>query len=186
MPDHIHECTGDFVMYLWRNWENTQILSPDVADLFCRHPSPTIRGFVGRYTESSKEPDFFLAPLGAPFPSIAFETGFSELGENLIRDKDLWIQGSGGATKVVILINIMRRPNTDHGYEASLEVWRTTDCQKVVVFPELLDEGDPVITLGDLWGGRSVPTGYDEKQELPLSRRDLRISLLKAIETSIG
>ncbi|KAK6536044.1 hypothetical protein TWF281_000290 [Arthrobotrys megalospora] len=185
MPHYIHESTGDFVMYLWEGWEDVKLLPPDAADSICRLSSPTVSGFVGRYEGSSKEPDYFLAPLGASFPSVVFETGFPESGANLITDKDLWIQGSGGATKAVILIHIIRRPDTGTGYEASLEVWRTTDCQRVVVFPDLLDEEeDPVITLGDLWGGHPVPTGCDKNQELPLPRQKLRASLLKAMRIS--
>ncbi|RVD87910.1 uncharacterized protein DFL_002113 [Arthrobotrys flagrans] len=41
-PHYIHECTGDFVTYLWESWKDAQLLPPNAADLLCRLSSPSI------------------------------------------------------------------------------------------------------------------------------------------------
>ena len=77
--------------------------------------------FTGTYAGSVKEPDFIITPNIAQRPSIVLECGWSESFPRLRRDKDLWIRGSGGLVKLVILINFNKLA---HGRVSGIvEVW---------------------------------------------------------------
>ncbi|KAK6527719.1 hypothetical protein TWF694_004699 [Orbilia ellipsospora] len=106
----------------------------------------------------------------------------SESSAQLIRDKDLWVDGTGGAT-LVVLIHIKERPNTASKYEASLEVCKGAINHRVTVYPELLDnESDPEIALSDLYRNKLLPEGNDAQTKLPLPRKHLQLSLIKAVD----
>ncbi|KAK6362583.1 hypothetical protein TWF730_000040 [Orbilia blumenaviensis] len=90
-----------------------------------------VDSFIGPYAGTSKEPVFFLAPAGAIFPSVAFETGPSESSPALLRDKDVWIDGSRRATKVVI-IKSKCPSNPEHQHTYYMELWRKSGVTRVV------------------------------------------------------
>lgn len=60
--------------------------------------------FTRIYAGSSKEADLTIGPTVALYPSIVFESGWSESFPALRRDKDLWIGGCGGHVELVILV----------------------------------------------------------------------------------
>lgn len=44
------------------------------------------------------------------FPTIAVEVGFSENNTSLLRDMRLWLEGTAGRVRVVILVNLIESP----------------------------------------------------------------------------
>ena len=74
------------------------------------------------YTGSAKQPDTAFLPVNAQFPSVVVEVAYGESLPRLRNEMALWIQGTGGATRVVILLKYHVR-----GVDciaARLEVWR--------------------------------------------------------------
>ncbi|KAJ9262979.1 hypothetical protein DTO212C5_7752 [Paecilomyces variotii] len=53
-----------------------------------------VENFTGIYAGSAKEPDWFMRPDSAQFPRVVIESGWSEPHPNLLRDKDLWMNGN--------------------------------------------------------------------------------------------
>lgn len=64
-------------------------------------------GFKGEYedTLTRKSPDAYITVAGAlEFPSVVVEVGWAESMEDLMDDARLWLLGTGGQTKVVIIV----------------------------------------------------------------------------------
>lgn len=77
-------------------------------------------GFSGRYQGSSKEPDFFFRPDTDDFPSIVFESGWSESLPRLESDKNLWLNG----TKSVELVFLLKWTRlSERRVAGHIEVW---------------------------------------------------------------
>lgn len=49
-------------------------------------------------------------PLNGDFPSIAVEVGCSEDYDGLLADMELWLRGSAGQVRVVVLVNLVETP----------------------------------------------------------------------------
>ncbi|KAF3139615.1 hypothetical protein TWF569_008468 [Orbilia oligospora] len=155
LPYSGQDCTENFARWLWESWQDAELLPPTANEMIRREASPKVTGFVDDYKGSYQQPDFFLGPVGANFPSIAFETGFCESSLALLSARDLWIDGTDESTKALVSIDIIQ------------------------------EEEDPVITLGELWGDEPVPEGYDKDTELPLSRQGLQNCIKKAMGIAI-
>ncbi|KAF3263124.1 hypothetical protein TWF132_003477 [Orbilia oligospora] len=214
LPYSGQDCTENFARWLWESWQNAELLPPTANEMIRREASPKVTGFVDGYKGSYQQPDFFLGPVGANFPSIAFETGFCESSLALLSARDLWIDGTDESTKALVSIDIIRNFEPEPGpepdstsepgstsepapepaptsalerqYNVFLEVWKESEFDRVKVFPNILEEeDDPVITLGELWGDEPVPEGYDKDTELPLSRQGLQNCIKKAMGIAI-
>ncbi|KAF3180657.1 hypothetical protein TWF106_006379 [Orbilia oligospora] len=202
LPYGGRECTEDFARWLWGSWQDAQLLPLTANEMIRREASPKVIGFVDDYEGSYQQPDFFLGPVGANFPSIAFETGFRESSLALISARDIWIKGTDESTKALVSIDITRvfepepepdstsgsapRPALERQYKVFLEVWKESGFERVEVFPNILEEeDDPVITLEELWGNEPVPEGYDKDTELPLSRQGVQNCIKKAMGIAI-
>lgn len=64
-------------------------------------------GFKGKYedTLTRKSPDAYISVAGAlEFPSLVVEVGWAESMEDLMDDARLWLLGTAGQTKVVIVV----------------------------------------------------------------------------------
>lgn len=79
--------------------------------------SPEIGGFSGDAAGSRKQADMCIMPtaddgtvLNDGFPLVATEVGFSESYANLLRDMRLWLIGSKGKVRAVILVAITETP----------------------------------------------------------------------------
>ena len=70
--------------------------------------SVAIGNFHMPYNNSITEPDTALRVLGERFPSLVIEIGWSGGYPKLKRDVDLWMVGTGGVTKVAILVKFNR------------------------------------------------------------------------------
>ncbi|KAK6509732.1 hypothetical protein TWF481_004462 [Arthrobotrys musiformis] len=176
IPHFIHEIATDFVEFLWWAWTRDESVPAGAGDLFYSDPAPMATEFVGDYAGSYKNTAFFIGPGGQNLPTVVLETGFLESAVNSTNDKDMWFQGTGGVTRVVIFINTIRG---DGGYAVFLEVWTRRGYQRARVYPRLVEgESDPVLDISDLWGAVPVPAGYGGNQ-LTLSREDLKGCLTK-------
>lgn len=68
--------------------------------------TPGYRGFNGNgYTAHSKKlPDAYVHIDGYHFPTVVCETGWAETMDDLKRDARLWLLGTQGETKVVVVV----------------------------------------------------------------------------------
>ena len=72
---------------------------------------------VFKTTRVSKEGDSAYKPLSirprkADWPTIVFESGWSESLTRLRRDAHIWLEDSGGDVKIVLLLSVGRTPRT--------------------------------------------------------------------------
>ncbi|KAG0134972.1 hypothetical protein HOY82DRAFT_480644, partial [Tuber indicum] len=111
-------------------------------------------------------------------PSIVLESGWVESSEQLIKDCRLWLLGTAGAVKVVILCKASR-PDEQNRIRATLTMCRATACGAVSsanwqIFPVPAGiQSNPSITIGELFGGHA-PAELNPKTELPLCMMVLR------------
>ncbi|KAI5795357.1 hypothetical protein DFH27DRAFT_117781 [Peziza echinospora] len=121
----------------------------------------TIGNFHMPCTNSIKEPDTALRVRGEGFPSLVIETGCSESYPKLKQDIDLWMVGTGGVTKVCILVKFSARAGSRlAGY---IEVARpmlgggyTFDVRQDL-FPMSPNQPQSIrITRADLFGNQIV------------------------------
>ncbi|CUS08063.1 unnamed protein product [Tuber aestivum] len=138
--------------------------------------------FVGAFAGSKKTADLSWSPRIndgelTEFPTIALESGWSESQAQLERDSQLWLQGSAGAVKVVLLFKFFRA-NIHNEIKATLTVSRFADNALVMdsyaIFPPPAEpDHDPCITVEELFGGR-YPIGQNPQTLFPLSLPRLR------------
>lgn len=78
-----------------------------------------------------KEPDLYIKPIYARFPTIVFETGYSESYPQLIADKDLWF---GGAPDVNVVVLIKWSKISNNRIRGFVELWRrgTPNPERIV------------------------------------------------------
>ncbi|KAF3910612.1 hypothetical protein ABW21_db0203905 [Orbilia brochopaga] len=168
---------------MWKALERWSL--PDDFENFFRiigSPGYTQYRFEGDFAGSIKEPSYSIIRKGAAFPSFVVETGFKESYSELRRDVDMWLQGSGGAVKAVLLI----KAEAQVGDEVTgfLELWRAGSPTAKRIDLQLenddkIEEENPFITLGDLCGDRKAPKGWKKSkdQELPFPLESIRTSL---------
>ncbi|KAJ9194545.1 hypothetical protein DTO164E3_7212 [Paecilomyces variotii] len=70
------------------------LLNQQEAILLAEGSGTKVENFTGTYAGSAKEPDWFMRPDSAQFPIVVIESGWSESHPNLLRDKDLWMNGN--------------------------------------------------------------------------------------------
>ncbi|KAJ6264514.1 hypothetical protein Dda_0661 [Drechslerella dactyloides] len=184
MPSNEHECVADWLVKCWGTWLLEGLLPRSSMLDLSMMGSPKQDKFAGRFEGSIKLPDYCFKMRGLPFPTVVLETGMSESYAKLLRDKDIWITGSAGFTKVVLLVKITRGSG---GVTAFLELWRTNSCpHRITVLPEpdqsREPQQDPVLTLQDLYGDCEVPAGTNADQELPLYLGWLRTCIYQALD----
>ncbi|KAK6346626.1 hypothetical protein TWF696_006746 [Orbilia brochopaga] len=181
MPSKLHECFSDAMFRSFAHW--TPLLPPSWEEDLQLEPSIRIGEFEAPYAGSEKEPDWSVSPTEAAFPSVVLEVGVSEAYSQLLVDKDVWLIGSGGATKVVILVKVRRLGSSTAAF---MEIWRQgqDSARRVTILPALEDseelEEDPYILLKDLYGDEPVPAGFGPNTRLPITLSSLRLSVDKA------
>lgn len=72
-----------------------------------------INSFVPPYTGSQKEPDLFVRPDATRLPSFVVESGWSESKTEFLNDMNLWLMGSAGAVKFVLILQWTRIGKTN-------------------------------------------------------------------------
>lgn len=111
----MHDAFQSFFLRAEKAFSRTRALSEDEQpwELI----SPEIGGFTGAAAGSRKQADMCIMPtsdagdvLNDGFPLVATEVGFSESYANLVSDMNLWLVGSAGKVRAVILISITETP----------------------------------------------------------------------------
>ncbi|KAI5779890.1 hypothetical protein DFH27DRAFT_469778, partial [Peziza echinospora] len=64
-------------------------------------------GIDGLSASASKTPDFCIRPRGLLFPTLAVEVGWCESLAKLRADACLFLTGTGGVTRAVVLIRFV-------------------------------------------------------------------------------
>ncbi|KAG0138238.1 hypothetical protein HOY82DRAFT_596351 [Tuber indicum] len=141
---------------------------------------PSIKKFVGNYAGATKTPDTALTPsiksMHMQFPSVVLETGWRQSHRRLFADSQLWLHGSGGGVKVVILCKAFV-PNRENKVKATITMCRllhggTTAITDWKVFPSSTsDVQNPFITVDQLFGGKPpAQLNSDAKLSLNIQR----------------
>ncbi|KAL7275316.1 Transcription factor [Rhizina undulata] len=60
--------------------------------------------FKHKSRNSDKTPDWYIKRRGSPFPTVIFEVGFSQPYKALVDNAKLWLEGSNGAVRLVIIV----------------------------------------------------------------------------------
>lgn len=123
-PTAVHDTIERFFTDSIRSIRRTHNLT-EAEELFAFSTSPDIGGFTGDHANSRKQSDMSIIPLLPPaveeadddpeplndgFPLVAVEVGFSETYEQLQTDMELWLKGSEGKVRAVILISLTETP----------------------------------------------------------------------------
>lgn len=111
----MHDAFQSFFLRAEKTFSRTRALTEDEQpwELI----APEIGGFTGAAAGSRKQADMCIMPtsdaddvLNDGFPLVATEVGFSESYANLLSDMTLWLVGSAGKVRAVILISITETP----------------------------------------------------------------------------
>lgn len=123
-PTAVHDTIERFFTDSIRSIRHTHSLT-ESEELFAFSTSPDIGGFSGDYANSRKQSDMAIIPLLPPaveeadddpeplndgFPLVAVEVGFSETYEQLLADMKLWLKGSEGKVRAVVLVSLTETP----------------------------------------------------------------------------
>ncbi|KAF3907064.1 hypothetical protein ABW21_db0200599 [Orbilia brochopaga] len=173
MPNSAYKVAVGWMERVKIEWET--LLPKGYDDHFVTRSSPRFECFVGEHWDAEKEPDYCFGPCLAKFPSMVIEVGNSDSDEKLMQDKDFWLQGSGGAVKVVILIHLKFKP-----IGAFVEIWRKDECvEQYWLFPQIESEEDPFLLVSEIFGDIDVPANMDPETKLPLSLSALKNNIEK-------
>ncbi|KAG0138222.1 hypothetical protein HOY82DRAFT_596303 [Tuber indicum] len=126
MPSALHES----VVFWMRNercsWSQQGLLTSAATRAIC-DGLVTHENFLGIFKGSCKIPDLAYIPcinrIRAQFPTIVLESGWTESETQLLRDCQLWQQGSAGGVRVVLLFK-MFAPNVHNQIKATLHLCR--------------------------------------------------------------
>jgi len=161
------------------------------------------KNFIGEFAGSGKTADLTYTPIingiRREFPTVVLESGWSESGAPLFRDAQVWLKGSAGAVKVVLLFKLFPE-NIRNEIKAKLYVCRllagelditryacsslpcyylsyillTDPLTLQKIFPGSASPvADPHITVEELFDGRP-PEDMQGRTKLPLSLEKLR------------
>lgn len=108
-------------------------------------------GFAGEYEGlgSRKAPDAYVKVAGTDgFPSVVVESGWAESMEDLVKDARLWLLGTGGATKVCIVVHFLEeraarvpKPESDDDNDSPAAASDDEDGDTVSASTEATDPG---------------------------------------------
>lgn len=114
-PTPVHDAFQSFFLRAEKSFSRANALEDDEQPW--ELVSPEIGGFTGDAAGSRKQADMCIMPTSDDesvpndgFPLVATEVGFSESYANLLRDMTLWLVGSEGKVRAVILICINETP----------------------------------------------------------------------------
>ncbi|KAJ6259762.1 hypothetical protein Dda_5402 [Drechslerella dactyloides] len=113
LPDYLREA-GSVWMLTAVNWLSSH------GHGRMLEPSPRCN-MSGAYAGSIKEADWQIRPRNSKFPTVVVEMGTSKPYNQLLRDKDLWLQGTKGVCSAVVLVNLKVEKDSIMGF---VELWR--------------------------------------------------------------
>ncbi|PUU73916.1 hypothetical protein B9Z19DRAFT_1094052 [Tuber borchii] len=108
MATPTHDSLNYFFNQTFSSFLIGRIGSLKTSQLFSVGSGTTFEGFRGKWSGgSSKLPDAFVTLKTTRFPAIVCESGFSESWDNLKEDARLWLLGTEGKTKIVIILSFI-------------------------------------------------------------------------------
>ncbi|KAG0636992.1 hypothetical protein HOY80DRAFT_908426 [Tuber brumale] len=191
MPTTIHETAHSWMVGELYRWGYDHLLPPSAQEALMSYIDDGIAydNFVGDFEGSSKTPDISFNPsingILREFPTVVMESGWAESEAQLLRDLQLWQEGSAGAVRIVILFKAFR-PSITNQVKATLKFCRygagnAPIISSYQIFPTPAQPlADPWITIDELFGG-DTPSGLNPETQLPLSINRLR----RAVEAGI-
>ncbi|CUS13272.1 unnamed protein product, partial [Tuber aestivum] len=111
MPTALHETAVSWMRTEFTVWVYDHLLTPAaftaINDSLITHDH-----FLGTFSGSLKIPDLAYIPcingIRRAFPTVVLESGWMESQAQLLRDLQLWQEGTAGAAKIVILFKLYR------------------------------------------------------------------------------
>ncbi|KAG0640508.1 hypothetical protein HOY80DRAFT_1135920 [Tuber brumale] len=188
MPTALHETAVRWMVEQLVFWGYDHLLTPAaIRAVGCG--LITYDNFVGDFEGSSKTPDLSYNPsingIMREFPTVVLESGWAESEAQLLRDLQLWQEGSAGAVRIVILFKAFR-PSITNQVKATLKFCRygagnAPIISSYQIFPTPAQPlADPWITMDELFGG-DTPSGLNPETQLPLSINRLRLAVEEGI-----
>ncbi|KAG0137670.1 hypothetical protein HOY82DRAFT_646882 [Tuber indicum] len=179
-PTALYETAVDWLMFEVVAWCAGGFLTIKYRDEF-EVTRPTVKNFLGRFAGSVKIPDLAFTPFvngrTRAYPSVVLECSSERSGMHG-SDIQLWQEGTAGAVKVVLCVQLVE-PEIGKQMTATLMICRfhlddsiERALWNVFPVPESLVQ-DPFITIDELFAGHSPPE-LDPKTHLPLNMQDLR------------
>lgn len=126
MPAPEHDAIQSLFEHGISEMSRAHALATAERDLFTVKVGTDVTAFAGARQGSRKRADLSVAPqnldsdsdgedgedggLNGDFPSVAVEVGFSEGYARLKQDMELWLLGSAGKVRVVVLVNLVEMP----------------------------------------------------------------------------
>ncbi|KAG0643019.1 hypothetical protein HOY80DRAFT_1100847 [Tuber brumale] len=188
MPTTLHESSVIWMRNEFKLWMCYNLLTP-TAGVAIFDGLITQDKFLGDFEGSSKTPDLCYIPcingIMREFPTVVLESGWTESQAQLLRDCQIWHEGSGGGVRIVILFK-MFPPNRNNQIKATLTFCRygvgnvQTISSYLIFPPPAQPVDDPWITIDELFGS-CTPDGLNPETQLPLSINRLRIVVGAAV-----
>ncbi|KAG0130339.1 hypothetical protein HOY82DRAFT_609593 [Tuber indicum] len=126
MPSALHESAVFWMHHELHSWIYQHLLTPTAMSAI-RVGLVTQENFLGIFKGSCKIPDLAYMPCvnrtRAQFPTIVLESGWTESETQLLRDCQLWQQGSAGGVRVVLLFKLFT-PDVQNHIKATLHLCR--------------------------------------------------------------
>ncbi|RPB20008.1 hypothetical protein L211DRAFT_852718 [Terfezia boudieri ATCC MYA-4762] len=111
--------------------------------------------------DSSKTPDMAILPTASDFPTFTVEVGFTEQWPLLLEDARLFLTGTGGTTKFVVLIKLSEEvPTGEYTNRLTgekVKCWKAKENQFQWPLPVLVIEEDQESTQADHEKETEVP-----------------------------
>ncbi|EFR01840.1 hypothetical protein MGYG_04839 [Nannizzia gypsea CBS 118893] len=187
MPTFVHDASHSWFTRELFSMYRSGFLTETEQDSISFFSNPTFKGFQPPYAASRKEPDHALLPDDQEFPSLVFESAWSESMPRLHRDKDLWLQGGRPDTQLVFLVKWSK---SVHGVVRGIvEVHGRNSAgapqllQVESIFPAPANPASQTIpiTLGQVMG-RNLPGGRNSTDVHHLSLDTFRSAAGKLVE----
>lgn len=120
MPSPLHDAVQLFFDRRLKRLIIERRLSYADSTRFAVQSGTDVGRFTGERAGSRKQPDMSVMATGdddtedglnGDFPLVAVEVGFSEGYASLLEDMELWLLGSEGKVRVVVLISLVETPS---------------------------------------------------------------------------
>jgi len=139
MPSFLHDSHQAWVNRSIYKAISQQVLTLEEYTTMKVSSGTRFSGFLPPYQKSKKEPDLSITLTGMMFPTVVFETGYSQSRASLTKVRDLWLRGARGSVQVAIIMKwIKSRSGVVKG---DLEVFGLNaqgsieSLQKEIIFP---------------------------------------------------
>ncbi|KKZ63189.1 hypothetical protein EMCG_02394 [[Emmonsia] crescens] len=180
MPTRTHDSHQTWLYKEVARMLNTNYITPAEFNELDFMTGTTIRGFQGQYAGSIKQPDMGIVPEGEYFPTVVIESGWTESFARLHCDMRIWLVGSVGKVKLVLLLKWTKTAENIVG--GVVEAWDLDSAgserllQREIIFPGPQEGGENQvlkITRAQLFGSR-LPAGRNPCDIFGLSLSNLR------------